>query len=423
MSCFAKRAVNAFFKYFIFAFAPSAYAGASASALPKGVRAGAFVWGFSDGISNQFSSTGSALSLSHSLNRQITPSEISASNSDLKTLQTVLNGLGPDHLGDSLLSAQMNSDLSAREDHWVTALLWGVTDHWSLGLIVPIIQRTVDLHYNLAVNNQSAQIHQLVGGMPGVSAGVQQVVAQGITSSTFNNAIFTQNGFDVPHSTSRKIMGDLVLDSRWLAYQGKYVSFGFNTQVQLPTSREQSSLTNLLDQELAENSWGFKPSLVSVVKTGIGNLEWSTSTTYNVRIAKQKRAAFANSSSEMLPNLNNPNQIENVDFRYGNEVSLGTGLGWSHFQEALGLGLDFVWTHKDRDSIEGTRNLDYARLTDNSDSEVRRIEASISFSSIRMFQRKVFAMPFNASFTWSRPLSGRNTPIASIGRFDVVFFF
>ncbi|MEO5668107.1 MAG: hypothetical protein ABIR96_08610, partial [Bdellovibrionota bacterium] len=62
---------------------PLAHAIVTTDVLPKGVRAGAFVWGRSGSVTNSFDSSGNLQSLARPLNRSVTLEDIAKSEPDV----------------------------------------------------------------------------------------------------------------------------------------------------------------------------------------------------------------------------------------------------------------------------------------------------------------------------------------------------
>jgi hypothetical protein len=197
----------------------------TADVLPKGVRAGAFVWG-QGVVSHSFDENGNRSSLVSPLNRTITLDDIAEAEPQVKTLERVLNGMNAEQLGSHLLMSNMYSDLKVTEQRYVTGLLWGITERFSLGLLVPVVKRSSEASFRIDNTDNAQAVLNRLGNIPQLREGVEEFIAAGVNENLYVQEIFTANGYSVPESSSFSSLGDIEIESRYRFFTSKLFDTG-----------------------------------------------------------------------------------------------------------------------------------------------------------------------------------------------------
>jgi hypothetical protein len=402
--------------------ATSAFAYVGTDPLPKGVRAGAFVYGFGKGIDSTLNSEGRLESLVQPLNRSVSVQDIAAEEPKLQQLIKILDSFEAG-LGDKLLQADLFSDIDIREERFVTGFLWGVTDRFSLGAIVPIVKRRIDVDFHASVVNNAEAIAKRFGHIPQVAEGLEEVRKAQIDTARFSDAIFAGSGYETPGTIENSGLGDLELESRYTYYSDRWLGLALRGRVQVPTSTHRPDLRQLVDRELAEGNWALKAATIHEVKFVPGLLSWSSSLWGTWRAPTTRTMAFARSTDQNLPDLNDPYQIETLQRQYGPQLDLDTGLQLSLFNGVFNFMGSYQYTLRGSDKLFGKRDLDYARWTANTESETHGVEFIAEFSTIPLYFSKTWPLPSKVSFTWYQPFKGRNSIYTPYGRIDVVVLF
>lgn len=401
---------------------PGAHAYTGTDPLPKGVRAGAFVYGYGKGIDSTINSEGRLESIVKPLNRSVTVQDIAEHQPDLTKLVKILNDFEPG-LGNQLLQADLSSSINVSEEHYVTGVLWGLTDRLSVGAIIPVVHRHVDVNFNASVVNNAEAISKRIGNVPQVKQGLDQVKNSKIDTAAFADSIFASNGYHSPSALDVSGLGDVELESRYTYYSDRWFGLAVRGRVELPTSTQRPDIHNVVDREIAEGNWALKVASIHEVKMIPGVLSWSSSAWGVWRAPVQRTMAFARSSDQSLPDLTDPYQIETVTRQYGSQLDLDTGLQLSLFHGVVNFLGSYQYSVHAQDMIYGARNLDYARWMANTNSETHGVELIAELSSIPLFMAKAFPMPAKVSFTWYQPFAGRNSVFTPYGRIDVVVLF
>ncbi len=398
----------------------------SADTLPKGVRAGAVVYGFSQGIDSNFDENGDRKAISHDLNRSITIDDIAAVEPELLSLKSALNNTsGDEQLGEKIFVANMYSSIRVYESRTVFGLLWGITNRFSAGLIVPVVNRKIEGTFRMDITDNSAAVLQTVGNnVPEVSEGLERFRAANINSETFERSIFIDNGYKVPAGYySYNSLGEAEIETRLKLLSREQHTLALRNTLRLPTATHKPDITNLLDRPIGEGVWAYRPMIVHSVRIIPDVLSWHSALSGTYRFSRTRRVALPSDPSKPLANLNDPNQIEDVQYTPGSQIDTDAGLMVDVWKGVLSFSASHQYTLRGSDTVVGQRNLDYDRLTRNTDSYQHSMEVSAEFSSIPLFLDQKAEVPGRLTFTWNQPIAGRNTIYAPFGRIDLVLLF
>lgn len=395
----------------------------AADILPEGVRAAAFVFGSAEGIRDGFNDAGRVESLTRNINRSITLDELAAFEPKLKTLQTALNSLGPNAMGDSLLVANMFADVSVNERHYVSALLWGVTSNLTLGVMVPYIRRDSRAAFKVTAVNNAEKIKGAVGNVPKISDGLDELAATQIDTAVFSKTVFTDNGYKTPTNFSVGGLGDIELEARYGYFKSTYLNLQLRSGVKMPTAQHKADITNVIDRDLDDPYYSYKLGSYHDFKVIPSVLSLNTSVSGVYRRAYRRTTAVAKSADQILPDLHDPEQIVGVTYLKGMLLNAETALVLDIYKGAFSVGVAYVYTQNPKTKVAGPVGLDYSPLTDNTDSVSHVIEVSAELSSIPLFLAGKMPVPGKFLLTWSQPVAGRNTIFTPYGRMDMVMLF
>ena len=405
--------------------------------LPKGVRALGLVYGFAGGVNSGFASDGTLETLDRPMNRSITLEDIKTGlkgsdpklAGDIGKLQSALNAMSPDQIGDKMLVANMYGNINVNEERYVTGLLWGISNRFSAGVVVPVIHRRTSVEYKMEVTNNAKAIQSLVGnsGSATLNAGIQQLADAKVSPERFTNSIFTSSGYQSPGTADASGTGDIELQTRYRFFESGANSLAMRGTVVLPTASHSADITSLVDRDFGKHSYAAQLGLVHSLQIVPNRLSYHTSIFGKAYVPTKLTRAFAKNSDEPLPDLTDPNTIETVDYTYGPGADLDTGVMWEMWQGMLSLTGSYQYSVKGRDYIHGSRGLDYARLVDNDHSggymTSHGMEFTLTFSTVPLFKANISPVPAVLAFTWNQPLLGSNTIYSPYGRLDAILFF
>lgn len=412
-------------KFFAFAAATvSTHARAYVSPLPlpKGVRAFAYVYGYAGDVDANLSGDGLLEDIASPLNRSLSLAELAESEPELLRLKSVLQDLDPSWV-DQVLAVNLYSDVSVFESRKVTGFMFGITDRFSAGFILPYIRRDLSFSFNADIVNNAGAIASRVGKIPDLQEGLQRLKDYPLSTQTFTQAIFLDRGYNAPVSQSVEAWGDLEIETRYSYYFDEVWGLGFRGGFKAPTSSYEPDMRNILERDLTENVWALKAAHLSEYQIVPYRLSWSTLVGATVRLPKLQKRAYALTREEPLPDLSDPYQIETVRKTIGPEVNAESGLQASFFGGVFNFMTSYFYSQKAEDFIRGARGLDYARETKSTAAMTHGMELSVELSSFTAYQRNAFFIPFKISTSYVRPFAGRHTVFAPHWRLDSVVLF
>jgi len=401
----------------------SALSANATDVLPVGVRAAAFVFGSSEGIRDGFNDAGRVQSLSYDINRSVTLQELAEEEPKLKTLQNALNSLGSEEFGDSLLVADIYADISVNQRQYVSALLWGVTNKITLGMQIPYIRRDTKASFKVSTVNNAAEIQKMIGEIPQISDGLAQLAATNIDTARFSESIFTENGYKIPSSFSIGGMGNIEFEGRYGYIQNSFLKFTLKSGMKVPTAQHKIDLRNILDRELDDPHYSYKLTSAHDFKLIPNVLALNTSVTGVFRRPYKKLTGVAKSADQILPNLNDPEQVVTVNYYKGVMLDAQVGLVLDVYKGAFSLGTNYVYNKNPKLMVYGPGDLDYSPLTKNTESVSHVVEFSAELSSIPLFLSGKMPLPGKFVLTWSQPVAGKNTLFTPYGRMDMIMLF
>jgi hypothetical protein len=413
MACFA-----------LFGSGSPTHAYTSSDTPPQGVRAAGLVYGFARSVDSSLDEKGSRESLSAPMNRTVTIDDFAASEPRLNDLRAALNSIEPG-LGENLLHANLYGDVKVNQSHFVSGLLWGITDRVSMGLIIPVIQRQVKVKFHSEVTNNAAAIQSRLGNVPELSnRGLGELANRQIDDETFIDSVFLQNGYQRPKDFKATTLGDSEIESRYRYYNTKRMGLALRGRVQMPTTQHKPDVTNIVDKDMDEGNWALKAAAIEEFRLIPEHLDISTSLWGIWRAPHKRTMAFTRKDSrQSVPNLKDPYQIETVERQRGAQLDFNLGFNLAFFRQFLNFMGTYSYTMKQSDRIYGQRELDYSSWTSNTNTRMHGVEGGIELSTIGLYLKKKFPAPGRISFSWFQPVSGSNGYYAPYGRFDLVLLF
>ncbi|NCN39684.1 hypothetical protein GW916_00385 [bacterium] len=398
------------------------YALVTTDALPKGVRAGAFVMG-KGVVSHSFNEGGKLDSIVSPLNRSVTLDDLAEAEPQIADLEKILNGMSAEQLGSQLFVSNFYSDVTVTEQRMVPALLWGITDNFSLGLLVPIVKRSVVSNFEVDTTSNAEALKQRLGHIPQVSEGLQEFIDAGINKELYIKEVFTNNGFQAPGSYEFQSLGDIEIESRYRFLKRDRFDFALRTNVRLPTANHEVDITNLLDQGAGQDVLSTRLGLVHSFRAIPQVLSFHAGVFGTHYFPGIKRVALPKDPNEPLADLNDPDQIENVRKKIGSAFLADVGVMFDIWKGGISLMASYQYNVKAGDRYSGSNGLDYARLSEGTQSSEHGMELTAEISSIPLFLADKALAPAKMSVTWYQPLAGKNVIYAPYGRMDFVLLF
>ncbi len=392
--------------------------------LPYNVRASGLVYINSQTVTDTFNEKGRLEPLAGPLNQRLTMKDLVSRDPRLQTLQNALNGFGPYALGDDLISVDLKGDVKVSEQRQIIALLYGITDKFTLGFYLPVVQRTTEATFSANVFKNTDNVRKALGQIPkALMDALDEVDRANLGTDFFLNEIFYKNGYKAPGVSNRSGIGDLELESRYRFFRSRYFDSAFRFTGKFPTGDAKTDIANIFDKPLGQGALSFKAGAYADTRIIPGLLSFNNALSVTVYEPSETLRAIRRDANSQLPNLNDPYQIERVKKNTGADLKFESGLMVDFWKGALNISTTYVYESHGQDRYAGARDLLYSTLSENTSSRLHSLETSLEFSSIPLYLDKKAPLPGKIVLTWNQPLGGQNIPLAAYGRVDLVLLF
>lgn len=374
------------------------------------------------GIKDRFDDSGQSQSIAAGLNRSLVLSDYAAMDPRLKKLDGALRSVDP-ALADQLLATNLATDFELRVRTVMPAYEYGVRDWLNVGVRVPVVTREGRARFLAQTVNNAAAARARIGGLsPELGEGLRDLGAQRFDTAYFQGKLFAEKGYDAPSDFSKTELGDVEFGGKFrLVKQDSWIS-SLQIGARAPTG-SRPSRTNIFDRGSGNGAWAAGVQLFNDVYPK----SWLTLGS-NVRggyyFPDRFETAVPKDPSDLLPSSRDQDgQWRTVSRRQGFEF-LGEISATARFDrrrwQAWGA---YQVLNKGADSFSGDGKLYYDGLSQGTAVDTRSLEAGIGYSSIPDFLERRTKVPFeiNALYNWM--IAGRNSPVISYGRVDLIGYF
>jgi hypothetical protein len=174
----------------------------------------------------------------------------------------------------------------------------------------------------------------------------------------------------------------------------------FTGGVRFPTG-EVNDPDNLVDVGFGDGAYALLFQLQNDF-TGIKNLLLNATFRYDLVLPHKERLRVPNSVHEPLTT-----NEENVDRNIGDRIEIEAS-GTYAFFNGFSFSLLYKYGYKFKDHVSGNRGFNYKSLEDETDIQEHVGIASLSYSTIPLYQAKKFPIPMTASVSYRDRFAGTN---------------
>lgn len=289
-------------------------------------------------------------------------------------------------------------------------LAWGLSDRVMIAVGVPVMSADVQLkggYFNTGSVMAAASAlkqHSNPDAKDKAHA-MAQVLEQlpTIRGEHLQGVIVNEFGYKPIGHWSGQGVGDTQLFLQAKTYDGDRYDNGAKAGIEIPTGRKDDP-DNLVDVPFGT---GYFTSFVETIH----DVQILPDTLMTTLSARYNYAFSANRTYRLSPSTSFPltSDKETIHYKPGNSWILGAELS-TKVWKSVGLSALYSVKNKGKDTIRGARtDYDYSILEHNTDSRTDTLEATLSFSTVDLFLRKKFPVPFKVGVTAARVVSGRNT--------------
>jgi hypothetical protein len=406
---------------------PGAHARETAWVLPKGISRFRLVGVSTEGIRDSFNQVGKVEGLGHSLNREVSLSDLTraaspATRAQIETMVGTLNRLQTG-LGDDLVGSSIFSDVSIQQQIYLGAYEYGLTNKLSLGVRVPIVRRKIQNNFAAAGHNNALAARRSLGDLSDpLNRGLEEMGALDLDTNYFENQLFAAKGYDLPGSLTRTQLGDIEVGGKYELHRSEafYTSalLGFG----LPTGAAYN-VRNPFDRGNSREAWCYALQVLQEAYPARGlTLGANARLGYSLRDSRER--AVPRNAEDALPSVRaEDGQLENVARQRGLQLDSEASAGYRFAQEKFGLWAAYQYSAKSRDRFFGAGSLFYEGLSAGTNYSLHAGEVGAEYSTISQFRKGQFPVPLEVTLLFNRPFSGVNSPLAPYARLDLMVYF
>lgn len=373
-------------------------------------------------VVSKFDDVGAPIQLLAPLNRTVTAKEMAPKDPDLNQLYTKLNDFQPG-LGDSLFQSNLKAESSINIKQTIFATEYGLTPRISLGFMVPVVEMDVKSSFSATTVSQADAVAAKVKGIGPLEDGVNQFKARTPNTATFEDAIFTSRGYSLPGDFTKKGLGDAEVGAKYLIYKGDELTFSAQGQVRLPTTTKAENYARLLDKSLGDGQTDLG-AYFYLDYTPNHNLIFATSAKLTAQLADKQYRPVNRYGETDLPDLTDPSSFDTVNRKLGNMLDTEVSASYLFGEQAYTLFGMYQFSMKGRDSYSGSKDyLDYDTLAADTSLTAHHYELGFGYSTIPMYFKKKFPLPFELRASFNSLFAGKNTPKAAYTRLNLHLYF
>jgi hypothetical protein len=378
----------------------------SAQVLPKGVvgvsMEGKFYFDFHDKFNKHGDTEDIAKDYNTSLNSNIF--------TGLRQIESFFHlPPGSASIGNSVVSFEFGGS------EFIPLLQYGVTDRLTVGLRIPFYWRRNEVKAALdtskATVGKNATINNLAplsfsvpvpGGntVPLTTQDAQNLIGRGLDINGDGKIDIPGFGFKPVRSWSDYGVSDIEIGGRYQYLRTDKWQLAFTGAVRFPTG-EVDDPDNLVDTKFGDGAYALLFQLQNDF-TGIKNLLLNGTLRYDLVLPRHERLRVPNNVHEPLTT----NQ-ESVDRNIGDRIEIEVS-GTYAFFNGFDFSLLYKYGYKFKDRVSGNRGFNYKSLEDETDIQEHVGIASLSYSTIPLYQAKKFPIPITASISYRDRFAGRN---------------
>jgi hypothetical protein len=373
-------------------------------------------------IRDRFDGSGQAQPIAGGLNRTLTIRDFAAQDRRLAQLDGAVRAIDP-ATADNLLAANFYTDFDLQVSTVLSAYEYGIRDWLNVGIRVPVM--TFEGHARFSaqtVNNANAARARLGSLSREASDGLRALAAQSLDTAYFQKKVFAEKGYEAPHDFNITELGDAELGAKLRFYNGSYWVSSLTLGTRAPTG-SRASRTNIFDAGSGNGAW----AAAAQAFNDFYPLSWLTLGS-NLRAGytfpDRFGVAVPKDASDALPSARDQDGqwqevLRRQGFEFLGEVSATARLDRGRWQ---GWGA-FQFYDKGQDSYFGDGPLYYQGLSDATGISYRSLELGAGYSSVPDFLARKAKVPFEANVLYNWVVAGRNWPVMSYARVDLIGYF
>lgn len=380
--------------------------------LPQGVRS-VNVSGISTTVDGWYNDVGFGTGVAEPFNQQLSYGRLlKAENSeDLK--MNIEAQLRNKNVPLTNIAGSSFADINTRVFATLPAIAYGITNRLTVAVAVPIVYTNMDVETGFVGTDE---LQSLVTDFSEKSRRQTAIVQQKLTDVVATE--LANKGYKPLVDQEMTQVGDLVLVAKYLVMKGLTYSWSITNTITAPTGHVRD-VNKLVDPTPGDGQWDY----------GITNtVEFPVTSKFRVLNNTGYTFQFNDIRETRVP----ISEIEraSADIDYGANRDLGdqmfTSLGMIYDPvDWLSFGGAYTAAYKQRDKWTGINFSQdrYRALGVETEQWLEAVYLQTSFSTIGMYRRKRFAVPFTMTLGYGQAFDGRNIRKDPLWSLNATMFF
>lgn len=377
--------------------------------LPKGISTSSLKFGQINGLEQRFQEDGDLVKLKDYKSIEFDAPTLAKFNPQASTLVQTLNRFGLYNAGDLFNLGTLEFETIPAIKYIAPVYGYGVSDRWTLGFGVPVIQYSNEVKMTQSLSNVE-YYNQFRGLSPDLDAALDTDL-RAATQSTLS-----QKGYKPIENRNESFIGDIQLVSLWKIFDNDDSKVIHQFTLSLPTGPAYDTddllALNTFHKTSLENLLGYSKIINTFVSISpYINLRYVLPEKLNIRIPKNEE--------DMLPDQNSKDDVTKQEAL---TTEIGTKLNFN-LSEDFSISTDYRYGQKNTDQYSGSAKGDTSILAKNSKSLWHKVSLEVSYSTVKSYLKKQSFLPMNLSFLIYDTVIGKNIERRTGQELSVALFF
>jgi hypothetical protein len=392
-------------------YSTSIFAMEDANVLPKGVRR-AQLNSMHQNFDTQTNANGSHQSMATKLQRDIRFTDFIKQRSGIQRRE--LEGfLAAQNIDPDTSIGSITADLKARVDVFAPSFSYGISDKWSIGVIVPIIVAKTDVDVGFTPSEEAdAFVAELL--RPEISLRTKAAEAVNAVNTVVDRleTKLADQGYKSLDSWEDSGVGDIQVKAKYQALKTSSLRVVSTLGAAVPTGRTDDP-DHLSDIAFGDGTWDVITMLS--LDQPVGGPFFINEYLGYVAQLPARRTVRMRTEEESI-------EVEKKEVTYnlGDKVDAGASLQWDASSGLIG-GTGYGFQYKSKDDYQAGASSSV--LEDGTEQMAHHWESTIGYSSVRSYFAKTSRVPYAASAGYVRQLASRNLPVAHRFQLEMKVFF
>lgn len=362
--------------------------------LPKKVSTTSIKMGYVAGLDQRFQEDGDLVKLKDYKSIEFDAPTLAKFNPQASTLVQTLNRFGLYNAGDLFNLGTLEFETKPTIKYVAPVYAYGVTDKWTLGFGIPVIQYTNEVSMKQSLSNV-----EYYNQFRGLSADLDAALDTDLRAAT--QSTLAQKGYTPIENRSENFVGDIQLVSVYKMYDSGESKLIHQATLTLPTGPEYNAddllALNTFHKTSIENTFGFTRIMGSFLTASpYVNFRYVLPEEITVRVPKN--------SEDVLPGQESKDK---VTLEEGFTTEVGTQFDFDLTQD-FKIGADYKYGQKTVDKYSSSNKGDTSALAKNSKAMWHKVSLSLSYSTVKSYLKKQSLLPMSLSFMAYDTVTGKN---------------